>query len=180
MFQKKRGKTPQIIHSNRVFHYFYHPFGFFFPPIFGSTSIYIFLGMPGRRHKIHLFALGVEQEVEGAHEPSWRLPLRWSGSKCQRGCCLQDKRGGATRLGVGVGYGRYRLGLVGVGVGVGVRTLEEMLILWEFFQRSVLVVAVWYLVHVFAKNIIRWLLYICCYRWLHLLEKNTQSLDLYW
>ena len=29
---------PQIIHFNRVFHYFHHPFWWVFPPIFGPTN----------------------------------------------------------------------------------------------------------------------------------------------
>ena len=42
--------TPQIIHFNRVFHYFHHPF-WGFPPIFGSTPRWP-LGIHGalRRH----------------------------------------------------------------------------------------------------------------------------------
>ena len=32
---KNRGKTPQIIHFNRVFHYFHHPF--WGTTIFGNT-----------------------------------------------------------------------------------------------------------------------------------------------
>ena len=34
---KNRGKTPQIIHFNRVFHYFHHPF--WGTPIFGNTHM---------------------------------------------------------------------------------------------------------------------------------------------
>ena len=36
---KNRGKTPQIIHFNRVFHYFHHPFWGENTPIFGSTPM---------------------------------------------------------------------------------------------------------------------------------------------
>ena len=37
---KNRGVSPQIIHFNRVFHYFHHPF--WGPtPIFGSTPMWI-------------------------------------------------------------------------------------------------------------------------------------------
>ena len=34
---KNSGKTPQIIHFNKVFHYFHHPF--WGAPIFGNTHI---------------------------------------------------------------------------------------------------------------------------------------------
>ena len=33
-------ENPQIIHFNRVFHYFHHPFWGYNTPIFGSTPIY--------------------------------------------------------------------------------------------------------------------------------------------
>ena len=36
---KNRGVSPQIIHFNRVFHYFHHPFWGSNPPIFGNTHV---------------------------------------------------------------------------------------------------------------------------------------------
>ena len=38
-FSKIGGKTPQIIHFNRVFHYFHHPF--WGTPIFGNTHMHV-------------------------------------------------------------------------------------------------------------------------------------------
>ena len=46
---QKYGKTPQIIHFNRGFHYFHHPF-WWFPPIFGNTQLFsplLLTGFPG-------------------------------------------------------------------------------------------------------------------------------------
>ena len=39
---KNSGKTPQIINSNRGFHYFHHPFWWLLcTPIFGSTPMFM-------------------------------------------------------------------------------------------------------------------------------------------
>ena len=37
MFSENSGFSPQIVHFNRIFHYFHHPF--WGTPIFGNTPI---------------------------------------------------------------------------------------------------------------------------------------------
>ena len=50
------GFTPQIIHFNRVFHYFHHPF-WGFPIIFGNIHI------------------GVEPKIGGFYHPKWMVKI---------------------------------------------------------------------------------------------------------
>ena len=73
---KNSGFSPQIIHFNRVFHCFHHPFGVF-PPIFGNTQIWIHkdFGRMTSDSAVGFFCFRSEAPRQKFHQGSYPLEV---------------------------------------------------------------------------------------------------------